>query len=437
MERLSICFPASSISRGEAKTNPIHYVAFDSEIRKRICENFKKAFGEEIIPFITNGATIPLCIGEPVSLDGTYKDEQERQEKYSEILSKYKQVQNQGDGIKSFTGILLYLIMDCFCTFLIDEPESFLHPPQAKIMGNIIGETLKKTQQAFIATHSEEIIKGLLEVCPERVKIVRITREENKNSFSILSNEVFNEVWNAPLLKYSNIMQSLFHKEVVLCESDSDCKMYSIIDEYLKQKNGKHSETLFIHCGGKHRMARISKALRSLGVYVKIITDIDVLNDEMVFKGIVEAYNIDWEKIGKKYKIIVSNLHGEKENINRHMTKLAILDIIDKSSEKFLDNSDLKQIREIISTSSKWENLKKMGISALPSGDATGAFSETNDCLKKAGIFIVTKGELECFIKNVGGHGPDWVNNVIETYPDFDNEVYKDIKCFVRTVLHI
>ena len=178
-----------------------------------------------------------------MKLKGNFNDEQERQEAYAEILDTYDQVQNQGDGIKSFTGILLYLMIDYISTFLIDEPESFLHPPQATIMGRIIGKTLRNDQQAFISTHSEEIIKGILDVCPQRVKIIRITRNENSNSFSILDNNKFSQIWKDPLLKYSNIMTSLFHKDVVLCESDSDCKMYSIVERHLKEKSGQYSET--------------------------------------------------------------------------------------------------------------------------------------------------------------------------------------------------
>ena len=274
--RLTICNPPSSIRRDGAKGHPIHYAAFDSKYRKWLSDSFKKAFGIEITPNTQFGAQIPLCIGSPVRLDGEYEDEQSRQEEYAKILDTYKQVQNQGDGIKSFTGILLYLMLDYYRTFLIDEPESFLHPPQARIMGQIIGQTLSAQQQAFISTHSEDIIKGLLEVCPERIKIVRITRQDDTNHFSILNNSEFNQVWNDPLLKYSNIMASLFHKSVVLCESDSDCKLYSIIESHIKQKQGKYSETLFIHCGGKHRMAKIVTALRSLDISVKLIPDIDV-----------------------------------------------------------------------------------------------------------------------------------------------------------------
>ena len=303
MNRLMISEPANIIARKATKNHPIQYAAFDRRYREWLSDNFKKAFGKELIPFTQNGSEIPLCIGEPVKFDQEFPDEQTRQEEYAKVLDTYEQVQDQGDGIKSFTGILLYLMLDYYSTFLIDEPESFLHPPQANIMGQIIGGTLRDNQQAFISTHSEEIIKGILEVCPERVKIIRITREENTNSLSILESTKFNEIWNDPLLKYSNIMTSLFHKDVILCESDSDCKMYSIIERHLRQQMGRHSETFFIHCNGKHRMAKISRALKALDIKVKLIPDIDVLNDEKVFKEIVQAFGVDWNNINKYYLI--------------------------------------------------------------------------------------------------------------------------------------
>ena len=49
-------------------------------------------------------------------------------------------------------------------------------------------------------------------------------------------------------------------------------------------------------------------------------------------------------------------------------------------------------------------------------------------------IYIVPVGELECFVKEVGGHGPEWVNSVLEIYPDLDDSVYDEIKKFIRRV---
>ncbi|MBR5279291.1 MAG: ATP-binding protein [Clostridia bacterium] len=432
--RLTICNPPNSIRRDENKKHPIHYAAFDSQYRKWLSNSFKKAFEIELTPNTQFGSQIPLCIGKPVQLNGTYEDEQSRQEAYADILKTYKQVQNQGDGIKSFTGILLYLMLDYYCTYLIDEPESFLHPPQARIMGQIIGQTLSDQQQAFISTHSEDIIKGLLEACPERIKIVRITREDDTNHFSILNNAEFNQVWNDPLLKYSNIMASLFHKSVVLCESDSDCKLYSIIESHIKQKDGKYSETMFIHCGGKHRMSKIVTALRSLDINVKLIPDIDILNDQEVFKGVVESFGIDFKTIQSDYNNIVSNLHSPKEKINRISAKTSINQVLDSSTNTDLSNREIRSIKEAISIISKWDSLKSAGSNALPSGNATTSYKNIDQLLRSVGIFIVPVGELECFIKDVGGHGPEWVNTVLETYPNLDDAVYNSITEFIASM---
>lgn len=429
--RLGICIPPNNINRNSTKHHPIHYAAFDKRYRKWLSANFKKAFGVEVTPNTQYGATIPLCIGEPVKLNSQYDDEQQRLEAFAEILDTYKQVQNQGDGIKSFTGILLYLMLDYYRTYLIDEPESFLHPPQARIMGEIIGQTLKREQQAFISTHSEEIIKGLMDVCPQRLKIVRITREGDTNYFSILDNERIGEVWNDPLLKYSNIMSSLFHKVVVLCESDSDCKMYSIVESFIKRTEGRYSEALFIHCGGKHRMAKIITSMRLLNIDIRLIPDIDILNDQTIFRNTIEAYGIDWSDIQSDYNIIVSNLHSAKEKINRNDARTTINRILDSSENRDLVKCEIENIRSAISTISKWDNLKSAGVSAIPAGAATISFRKIEKILRAKRIYIVQVGELEGFVKEVGGHGPSWVNNVLETYPDLNSEVYSSIKEFV------
>ena len=187
--RLRICRPPESVNRKAPWVHPIHYAAFESKYRKWLASKFMEAFGTTLIPYKAFGASIPLCIGKPVVIPDKYKDcdEATKHDIYEEILSSYPQVHEQGDGIKSFTGILLNLMLDYYCTFLIDEPESFLHPPQAYIMGEIIGQTLTNKQQAFISTHSEEIIKGLLEACPKRVKIIRITRSNDTNDFIKMS----------------------------------------------------------------------------------------------------------------------------------------------------------------------------------------------------------------------------------------------------------
>ncbi len=430
--RLGICNPPDAINEGEPKQHPIHYIVSDPSYRILISENFKKAFGKELIPNPLFGRQIPLCIGDNVQLQSSsFSDAQEYLEAYKSILNEYDQVQKQGDGIRSFTGVLLNLIIKTYCTYLIDEPESFLHPPQAKIMGHVLGSVLGEQQQAFIATHSQEIIKGLLEVCPERIKIVRITRKENINEFSILNNDQFELIWKDPLLKYSEIMSSLFHESVVLCESDSDCKLYSIILSHIKNKTNSYAQTLFIHCGGKQRMPKVIKALKALNINLLIIPDIDVLNDEDNIKKIVESCGDDWGKYKTEYKKLSSNLTIPKSFIIRNEFKSASEEILKASQDKNLSKKEIEELQKLLKTETKWNLVKKGGKDSIPSGDAYSAYENIDSFLKDINIYLPPVGELENFIKEVGGHGPEWVNKVLETYPDLNDRVYEKITSFI------
>lgn len=78
--------------------------------------------------------------------------------------------------------------------------------------------------------------------------------------------------------------------------------------------------------------------------------------------------------------------------------------------------------------------MKDAGSNALPRGDANVAFARINQLCKNNGIFIVTVGELECFVKAVGGHGPEWVNTVLESYPDLDADIYTDARDFISAM---
>ncbi|MGL4982195.1 MAG: ATP-dependent nuclease [Treponemataceae bacterium] len=428
--RLSIASAPECINRNEIKTHPIHYPAFNQEISQKLSANFKKAFGTDLIPNNSFGRTIPLCMGQDlkVSPDDSTSSYSEIINKQAETLAKYKQVDKQGDGIRSFTGILLYLIIDTYCTFIIDEPESFLHPPQAYIMGRMIGEILSQEQQCFLSTHSKEIIRGLIDVCSDRVKIIRITREEDNNVFSILQNEGICNIWEDPLLKHSEIMNSLFHKNTVVCESDSDCKMYSLIDSAMKNDIDKYSEAFFIHCGGKHRLYKVATALKSIGIDFKVIPDIDILNDENIIKKLVTSCYGDWSSIEKDFKVFSRSLTANKD-------KISISDLKRKFDE-LPDNISKKQLIDLIkevTPKTKWDILKEGGTNIIPAGDSRNAFDNIDEYLRKLGIFIVPVGEIENFVKQVGGHGSEWVNGVLENYANLNDDIFESIKKFVKS----
>lgn len=108
-----------------------------------------------------------------------------------------------------------------------------------------------------------------------------------------------------------------------------------------------------------------------------------------------------------------------------------VLEILDGSTKKDLSIEEVKLIKSKLDIASKWGSIKRAGKSAIPPGDATKAFNKINEYLKKLDIYIVEVGELECFNKNCGKHGPEQVAEVLEKYPDHKSEEYKSIREFV------
>ncbi len=44
-------------------------------------------------------------------------------------------------------------------------------------------------------------------------------------------------------------------------------------------------------------MAKVVKSLRKLGIDIILIPDIDVINDENIFRDIVQSFDINWPTI--------------------------------------------------------------------------------------------------------------------------------------------
>ena len=157
----------------------------DVNLLRRVANYVKEAFGTSVAPLL--GKNIPLCIGPDINKSEISGDTMpEVEANYLQRLASYPQLQDQGDGMRSFIGVILWLILEHYNIFLIDEPETFLHPPQATLLGSVVGELISDEQQSFIATHSMNFINGLLEKVPNRVRIVRITRSGHSNDFSVL-----------------------------------------------------------------------------------------------------------------------------------------------------------------------------------------------------------------------------------------------------------
>ena len=103
-DRLSISNPPNAIDSSDLRTHPIHYLLFDKVYQKKVSQYFNEAFGLELTPDYVSRKKVSLCLGSTPQLSaGAAPNVMAQLEK---ILSSYPKVHEQGDGMRSFAGIV-------------------------------------------------------------------------------------------------------------------------------------------------------------------------------------------------------------------------------------------------------------------------------------------------------------------------------------------
>ena len=323
------------------------------------------------------------------------------QRKNLKVLKGMENLHSQGDGIRSAVAILSSLIVNQHALFLIDEPETFMHPPQARLLGkNIVN--LSKQKQCFISTHSIDFIKGVLEADSSRVKIIKIDRMENDNKFNLVDNASASKISNDKNLKYTNILNGLFYDQLVLCENESDCKFYSAILESVDLL--VYQNTLFCAVGGKDQFKKVVPLLRNLNIQYSVIADIDLINNKDNVEQLVNS--IEKECYDQIESVHTQFIEEFEKGMNPQVkTQQIIKDEINQkfNEEKYMPESMAKDIKNILKNISSFKLLKNGGKSILPQGECASLFEKIDECLKKHKVFILKCGEIERFVPTVGG----------------------------------
>jgi hypothetical protein len=413
-ERLQICNPPGNIALArDNPSHPIHFLLRDDKLELRLSTKFRKAFGADLIVHRNAGSHVPVHVGErPTPLP----EEDRVSISYIERLEKLPTLHTQGDGMRSFAGVLLATSVGQENVMLIDEPEAFLHPPQARLLGTTLIQDRSGERQLFIATHSTDILRGVLNTESPEVKVLRIRRSGTKNVVRLLSNERIKELWGDPLLRYSNILDGLFHESVVVCESDGDCRFYAaVLDATLvgKGEDAKRPDLMFTHCGGKARLAMVIRALREVDVPVKAVADFDVLSNEEPLKSITEALGLDWSEVQTDWKIVKSAVDAKKPDLTASDVQQEISKVLSNVTESSFPQKAKSEIQGILKRASAWAHAKQVGKAFVPPGDPTKACERLLTTLRTAGLHVVEVGELEGYVRSEGGHGPKWVNAVL------------------------
>lgn len=420
-QRLQAANPAPNIKlTTQPIQHPIHYLQKNDAMEKRFSDYFRQAFGTDLIVHRNAGNEVPLYVGDkPIPKEG----EDRVSEGYLSELEKLDLLHEQGDGMRGFVGVLLNAFISNHSILFIDEPEAFLHPPQARLLGKMLAKDLPSERQLFLATHNEDFLKGLLDANVSNLKIIRIQRDGLINKVSALNSFDIKQIWNDSLLRHSNVLNGLFHSKVIICESDSDCRFFSAILSSQYDNTGEIApDVLFIHCGGKHRIPTVIKALRKLNVQLKVVPDFDVLNDINPIKEIYQDLGGEWLDVESDWKLVKKEIEQKRPEFLTLDLKKEIDDIFVSTTERIFPKEKISQIQKSLKKASAWSEAKEIGKAFIPSGNATQAFERIQIKFKEKGLHILEVGELESFVKSVGNHGPKWVSEVLTKDMKTDKE---------------
>jgi energy-coupling factor transporter ATP-binding protein EcfA2 len=424
-ERLQAANPPGNIAvLRDPPSHPIHYLIRDEQLEKRLSDQFKKAFGEDLIANRLAGNQVPLHVGRrPLPAKGQDRLSLE----YVQELEKLPLLHTQGDGMRSFAGVLLYTSVGRESILLIDEPEAFLHPPQAKQLGRMLVTNKPEARQVFVATHSGDVIRGVLDAGTSNVRVIRVRRVGSVNHVRQIDNAKLAELWNDPLLRYSNILDGLFHEKVIICEGDSDARFYAAVADSVVEARGQDAarpDVMFAHCGGKDRCALVVRALRAVDVPIVAVVDFDVLNAEFPLRDIVEAAGGDWQAVAADWALIKSAIESKKPELTGAEVRSEIEKVLASVTGTIAFPREAKEsIQKLFKRASPWATAKAVGKPFVPAGQPTQAFDRLITTLRGYGIYVVEVGEVESFVRSVGNHGPKWVNEAIKKNLQSDAEL--------------
>jgi energy-coupling factor transporter ATP-binding protein EcfA2 len=410
LNRIFTCAPSERLDPiGSPPQHPMQVLHTDLSKRKEVQEFAKRMFGITL-HFDAVSKKVGFRVGDPgVAVPQADQIDVD----YANAVAELPELLDQGDGIKSSLGLVLPLMTTDYPVSLIDEPEAFLHPPQARVIGSEIASLAEENQaQVFLATHDKHVLVGLVE-SGEPVTILHLSRTGDATTATLLSNDDVAELWKDVTLRYGDALDGLFHRAVVVTESDRDSRFYhASIDSVQDAQNPKPAahNVMFLGSNGKQNMAPIVTRLRGLGVRTVSCPDLDVLNNEGLITKLVEAHGGNWDDLKQLYKQATSEFKGTPAPPTVEKVKKRLEEVLDKTTD---DETVTEKLAEKLADAvkipkTKWRDLKDYGHSAFKSDKA--AAKALLDALDRLGIVVVKVGVLENFAKDITApKGPEFL----------------------------
>lgn len=424
--RLSLASSVSSVNpETNDPTNLLQSLFLDNNVDPTIKKAFKDAFKMDIALDYSAMTQLSLKVAEKMPIIP------EDPRKAYHITKDLAKIEDQGDGFRSFVGIVLGLLFSKGRIVLLDEPEAFLHPAQARFLGKWIGDNKNLIEgQLIISTHNANFLSGVL-ASGNEVDIYRLNRLGNITTYTVLPADSTKALFENPLLSSQRVVESVFYRGVVVCEADADRAVYQSVATINHNSN---EDVLFIHSQNKQTLHSVASLLKKASIPVAVIADIDALNSEEQLNKLISSLNGETsEEITQLRNKIAATVIGKSEEmaiaelimeLKRFLSQL-------ENNKHSLDGAKgaLNRIRKGITS---WSDIKSKGIEGFDKGIRAEVLSLL-DKLKKIGVFIVPVGELEGWLDVGTTQKNKWIVPALERI--HNKEASPELVQFVEEIL--
>ena len=290
-ERLSAIKERTRINRSEEKPiHPLQALDFDPDRERDTSNTFNNIFGQHLMLDRGAGSVVNLHVGtrpDPAAYGGEYSPE------YASEVRKQPDISTEGDGLKAAAGLFLNILAIPKSIYLIDEPDVYLHPPQAYATAREM-VNISNGKQLFMATHNAHFVRGLLDTNSERVVLVRLDRSTDIQSVKVIDPEVFRGIDADPLVRFSNLLEAIFFPTSIICENEADCLFYRNLCRVIDPA-GNDNEVFWLSAHGKQNIKKFASLLRQLGLAVISLPDLDIINNQT---NLLTLFESPWRHMG-------------------------------------------------------------------------------------------------------------------------------------------
>ncbi len=368
----------------------LHALYLDDDARERLFNEMLESFGKAVWPDTSRGTGVCLRVSDT----GVLPTPEERLS--PKKMAAYRQLETEGDGLKSYVSVCVALILGRRPVCLIDEPEMCLHPPQAYNLGRFIGQngTDPKTV-TFVSTHSSQILRGVVQAT-KSIQIIRMSRKGGQFQAHHVPAEVLTEALAKPTVRAESVLDGIFAQGVVVVEADSDRVVYQTVWETLSSelRTDVHLATV----GGTGGIADTCNLYRTLRIPVAVIADLDIVSDPKRLRQILEALasSPDVDALIAQSSGIMQMIKALPPRLPLDELRSQLRTVVD-DDDAWAPDGDIQTRRDLNRIASHLDRLralKRGGIEAFPADIAVALRSLASD-LARSGLFVVPVGELE------------------------------------------